>query len=469
MNMLNDISVSVIVPVYNVEKYIEKCLRSLLEQTEKIDEIIIIDDGSTDASYEICKQISSKEERVKLVHQDNSGQGAARNIGIRIAKADYIVFVDSDDMISQDTIKQIKFGLQSNKVDMLCYDADVLMECDYIPLKKTYDRAKILDLQIISGKELFSKLYPLNYTTSVCLAAYRHRFLLENQILFPEGIVHEDDVFSFYVIMLAKRVKYLGKKLYVRRYRENSTMTSEWSYKRWEGNVKGYLEICKFLRNKNKLIHIHDVQNVIYAFLYNNLKRIVQDSYRLKETNNDINREIIINNFFETCEDLRLETDNLCAKLKSTQYLINLLKENKITSTSMFATNLINNSYFIEKEYDRLLMEKFKVLPFSSSDLKVGIYGIGKHTQDFLKQYEKLIGNIKSSYFFVDSYVMEKNAEYCGKPLININSAKGKADTIVVSSFIFQDVINEKIDEVLGRDFVRVNLYNKNDLISYFG
>ncbi len=469
MGMLNKITVSVIVPVYNAEKYIEKCLKSLLEQTEKINEIILIDDGSTDASYEICERISSKEERVKLVHQDNRGQGAARNLGICLAKTDYIVFVDSDDMISKDTIRQIKLGLQDNKVDMLSYDADVLVECDYIPPKNLYDRTKILNSKIISGKELFSKLYPLYYTTSVCLAAYRHKFLLENHILFPEGIVHEDDVFSFHVIMMAESVKYLGKKLYVRRYRENSTMTSEWSFKRWNGNAKGYLEIGKILRNKLRSTSIHDIQNEVFAFLYNNLKRIVNDSYRLEETNNDINREVIINDFFETCDVLKLETDNLFVKLKSNQYLINLLKENEITSISKFVTNLTNNSYTIEKEYYQLLTKKFKMLPFSSCDLNVGIYGIGKHTQEFLCQYEKLIGNIKSGYFFVDSYVLEENAKYCGKPLININAAKGRADIIIVSSFIFQDVINEKIDEVLGKDFIRVNLYDKNDLISYFG
>ncbi|WMC93865.1 glycosyltransferase family 2 protein [Kineothrix sp. MB12-C1] len=464
-----DIKISVIVPVYNVEMYIEDCLNSLLEQTETIDEIIIVDDGSIDESYKKCKKIASERDNIKLIHQENKGQGAARNLGMRMTQADYIIFVDSDDMLNKNAVSKIKNCLQNNSIDMLCYDADTLMECDY-PLKKyLYNRSAVLDSKIISGKELFSRLYPLNYTTSACLAAYRRKFLLENQILFPEGIFHEDDVFSFKVMMLAESVKYLKQELYIRRYRENSVMTSGWSYKRWEGIYKGYLEICCFLRDKRELIAVSGIQETILALLYTNLKKIFDISKTISEIDGSLNKEIIINIFLETCQTFKTELEDSFVKLKSQLYLINLIRENKINCEKEHIINLLNNSFAIEKKYNRLVAEKIKPLPFRSREMRVGIYGIGKHTQELLGRYEELIGNIESDYFFIDSYITEENAEYCGRPLLNIDNVKGKADIIIISSFIFQRMINEKIDEALGRDFKRINLYNNNDFISYFG
>ena len=105
MNNKNSIFVSVIVPVYKVEQYLERCLNSILKQTEKNIEIILVDDGSPDSCPQLCDEFAALDNRIKVVHQKNAGLGMARNSGLEIASGEYVMFVDSDDFIVPDAIE----------------------------------------------------------------------------------------------------------------------------------------------------------------------------------------------------------------------------------------------------------------------------------------------------------------------------------------------------------------------------
>ena len=111
--------ISIIIPIYNVEKYLEKCLDSILNQTYKNLEIILIDDGSTDNSPNICNSYCEKDKRIKIIHKNNEGVSSARNKGIELSKGKYIVFIDSDDYVSNEHIEVLYDCIISNNVDLV--------------------------------------------------------------------------------------------------------------------------------------------------------------------------------------------------------------------------------------------------------------------------------------------------------------------------------------------------------------
>ena len=110
--------ISVIIPVYNVEQYVESCLNSVIDQSYTNLEIILVDDGSTDRSGEICGQYALKDSRIKVIHEENAGLGEARNRGLRIASGDYICFVDSDDWIEEDYCKELAQAAERTNSDI---------------------------------------------------------------------------------------------------------------------------------------------------------------------------------------------------------------------------------------------------------------------------------------------------------------------------------------------------------------
>lgn len=111
--------ISVIVPIYNVEKYIEKCINSIINQTYKDLEIILVDDGSTDSSGKICDEYAKKDKRIKVIHKKNGGVSSSRNIALTIANGDYITWIDSDDWIEKDTYSKLADIILKNKADII--------------------------------------------------------------------------------------------------------------------------------------------------------------------------------------------------------------------------------------------------------------------------------------------------------------------------------------------------------------
>lgn len=111
--------ISIIVPVYNVERYIERCVESICQQTYTNTEIILVDDGSTDSSGKICDEIAVKDPRIRVIHQQNSGLSAARNAGLAVAKGEYIAFVDSDDYIAQEMYSVMIENMEKYDLDII--------------------------------------------------------------------------------------------------------------------------------------------------------------------------------------------------------------------------------------------------------------------------------------------------------------------------------------------------------------
>lgn len=202
--------VSVVIPIYNVENYLEEALNSIINQTKKELEIILVNDGSTDDSYKIAKEFKKKDSRIILINKKNGGLSSARNAGLKIATSKYIYFFDSDDVLDLETLNSCYNYAEKFSLDVLLFDAekiiDITMENFFI--LPTYDRSKVIEeKKVFIGMELFKKMVENKvYTASACLQFIKRKHLIINNLKFYEGIIHEDELFTPQVLVNAKNV-----------------------------------------------------------------------------------------------------------------------------------------------------------------------------------------------------------------------------------------------------------------------
>lgn len=237
----NSISISIIIPTYNVELYISECLDSIINQTIKNIEIICVDDGSTDSTINILYEYAEKDHRIKVIPQENQGPSKARNTGLRVATGEFVYFIDSDDYLDNKALNYLYAVSKINHLDAIFFDL--------ISFEETSDGQKIFKPSRINRRE-YSEIYDgvsflstlrkdKAYITSPCLMLLNRSFLSSHDITFFNGILHEDELFCFLILMGAHRVSHVGKKYYYRRIRENSIMTAP----KTEKNALGYF-VC---------------------------------------------------------------------------------------------------------------------------------------------------------------------------------------------------------------------------------
>ena len=214
--------VSVIVPVYNTEKYLEQCLNSLQNQTLRNIEIIVIDDGSTDCSGSICDLYSVNDSRFKVIHKDNEGLSAARNDGLDMAEGEYIMFVDSDDWVEQDFCElpysvAVKFSTELVIFQRIWYEGEKRKKQKDFPKDGIASKKDILtDWWTLTGVIVWNKLF--------------HRKLFE-EVRFPVGRLSEDTAVTHRLINKANSVYLLNKGLYKHRIKRPGSIISVRSYK----------------------------------------------------------------------------------------------------------------------------------------------------------------------------------------------------------------------------------------------
>ena len=168
--------ISVVVPVYNVEPYLCRCIDSILHQTFSNFEVLLIDDGSTDRSGEICDQYTAVDQRVRVCHKSNGGLSDARNVGISMARGDYILFVDSDDYLEPDALEDLSGGI-GERADIVLGGYKKVMGDQYM----TFSRSGTEYNRVYSANEYLKKA---NLDVVVCGNLLRRQYLLEKEILF---------------------------------------------------------------------------------------------------------------------------------------------------------------------------------------------------------------------------------------------------------------------------------------------
>ncbi|MBR6933705.1 MAG: glycosyltransferase [Bacteroidales bacterium] len=260
---------SIIIPVYNVEKYLRECLDSVLAQTFEDWEAICIDDGSTDRSAAILEEYAQKEARVKVISQPNGGLSAARNTGLKAANGEYVLFLDSDDWLEPNALDVLASKLDGE--DMLCFSGRRYFENEHA----YHEPDRLKSREYGSGMDYYNDnaLAHRDFAfICVVLRAYRRSFLLDNGLLFKEGIFHEDDLFTPEACFFARRVKVLDECLYDYRVRANSITTTA-TPKRLSDLMETSNELAAFFLTKTGFD-----KTVVYRAITHHYQRAFVDS-----------------------------------------------------------------------------------------------------------------------------------------------------------------------------------------------
>lgn len=255
--------ISVIVPIYNAEKYLQKCLDSIIQQTYTYLEIILIDDGSIDRSMEICDSYTKKDGRIQVIHKKNQGVSAARNDGIKRATGEYIAFVDADDYIFPDYFDYLYTLLKKYDADMACCDLYKMWDTETLPL---FDNCEE-EILYTAEEALRDFFYNKNITGHPFLKLYKRN--LVGQLAFPEKMHYGEDIFFvFHTLQKCKSVVHGTKILYI--YIQNdASVTHNFDLKKmfisWRMLQK---EIMEYVTKKQGLLSAASSRLLIHAIMY---------------------------------------------------------------------------------------------------------------------------------------------------------------------------------------------------------
>ena len=262
--------ISIIVPVYNGEKYIKKCLESLITQTLEDIEIICVNDGSTDSTLSILEKYSNSDNRIKVISTENKGQGHARNIALSKSNGDYISFVDADDWIEKETYALLFNKAKSENLDILFFQminyidkTKKLVETDLYN-HKCFEDNNLIETSVFNCENTKSFLFEI----PVCPVSkiYKKEFLKSNNLRFPEGMLFEDNSFFYESYFNCERAGFLKKHLYYRR-RHDESVTQTFDARKYD-IIKAANDILNvFIQNNQFNTYKSDVINHTFSML----------------------------------------------------------------------------------------------------------------------------------------------------------------------------------------------------------
>lgn len=242
--------VSIIIPIFNVEKYVNKTIDSVTNQTEKDIEIILVDDGSTDGSGKICDEYALKDERIRVIHKTNGGLSSARNAGIKDASSDYIMLLDGDDFLNAHAVSILNETMEKYPSDFIQFHYQEVRE-NYNDLIENHNEQIY---QAHSLQEMYSNLYKAGGEfASACTKMYRKDVIKE--VLF-KNIRHEDEMWCTDAFRNGMTVTYIPNVLYYYVMRENSIIHSSFNLKK--------LDVFKVIDERIKTLEYNNLQEYIH-------------------------------------------------------------------------------------------------------------------------------------------------------------------------------------------------------------
>lgn len=272
--------ISIVVPVYKVEKYLDQCISSLVNQSYHNIEIILVDDGSPDNCPQICEDWKKKDSRIMVIHKKNGGLSDARNVGLCSATGELICFVDSDDFVEKDYIKKLYSALRENKAD--------IAQCG---IKKINNNFEIIDQihysenGIKTTEEMIFDSFNSNKIDNIVAWNRLYRKKIFDNILFPVGKIHEDQYTTYKLFYKVENVAIVSDCLYNYRIVDNSIMNSRYNIKRLD-ILSALEEKIEFFKNKKEeeffyltiIVYMHALREN-----YFNLRRYIDNSKDLQK------------------------------------------------------------------------------------------------------------------------------------------------------------------------------------------
>ena len=279
---MSEIKVSVILPVYNVEKYIRQCLDSIVNQTLKDIQIICVDDGSTDSSPEIIEEYARKDSRVIAIHQENGGAGAARNNGLRHAAGKYLSFLDSDDFFELNMLEEAYNCAEQYGADFVVFKSNQYFEDSdcYKDVNWVVRYSELPPYQPFNRRAITSNVF------KVCVGwawdkLYNREFVLKNHLLFQEQRTSNDMLFVFSAVAIAEKIAYVNKTEGLAHQRRDSTDSlSKTKEKSWDCFYKALIALRNRLKEEGIYKEVErDYINYALHFALWNLNSLSQPTY----------------------------------------------------------------------------------------------------------------------------------------------------------------------------------------------
>lgn len=256
---------SVIVPVYNVEKYLKECVDSILSQTFKDFELILVNDGSKDSSPAICDEYAKKDSRVKVIHKENGGLSDARNVGTAAATGEYVIYIDSDDYVRENDFLQSIYDRAKTGTQIICYKFSKYFENTNTFGSCQFNFPKLNETDTLAEK--INKIVKSDaFYCSAWSKSIKLSLLKENNIQFEKGLLGEDQEWYYHVLLVADSIDGIDKDYIVYRQRANS-ITSSWK-------VKNLTDCIYLIEKWNKGIAEANISEDYKNALYNSLAKL---------------------------------------------------------------------------------------------------------------------------------------------------------------------------------------------------
>lgn len=312
--------VSAIVPIYNVEQYLSMCVHSIMQQTLKDIEIILIDDGSTDRSGKLADYFQQQDSRIKVIHQENKGLSAARNVGLDMAQGTYIAFVDSDDWIVKNAFEKLVLTAEAVDADMVM--GEMLFRYESGRSKVKFKKKNIENFNLpLKGSDCFVKLQAIeSYAPMACNYLYKRKFIEKHHFRFALTI-HEDELWTLTLMCLADRVLVIDFIFYVYRQREGSILHSVMHEKRCGALIFVANELFTFA-SQYDFCNYRELKSWIFVKVYS----LYFSAYKLLHLIE--NREYVLNNNF--LDEYKNIVHELSEKQKKICYSLYMESKNKL-------------------------------------------------------------------------------------------------------------------------------------------
>ena len=267
----NDELISVVVPVFRVEKYLDKCICSIKSQSYKNLEIILVNDGSPDNCPAICDQYSINDSRIKVIHKINGGLSSARNAGLDISTGKYVLFVDSDDSITEECIEVLYNSLKKTNSQIAVGNILIVNSEDFTQKKELVLNETI---QVLSSKEAILNIYTEGLKLQfITVWGNLYEMDLFKTLRFPVGKINEDEFLNYKLFFLSKRIVYTPKKIYNYLIRIDSIMKSNYSLNRLDF-LEALEERILFFENLTEFKLLSETLSCYFHYLLAHLRNV---------------------------------------------------------------------------------------------------------------------------------------------------------------------------------------------------
>ena len=284
--------ISVIIPVYNARAYLDACITSVLSQTYANTEVLLVNDGSSDGSGDICNAYAEKDPRVRVFNKPNGGASSARNEGLRHAKGEYLYFLDADDRIVPTLLEKLHADATKNGSELVFFDAWAVDEDTGRQTDANYGHKERYTPD--TGRRLMEKMVAnRDFHMGVWQLFYKKSFLDRTGLTFVEGIVYEDYLFACQAYCLAERVSYVPEFLYYRLYHANSVMTSKKTLKNYVSAETVYYGVRDFSQQNPNAVPDAYIARGAYNALTCYEALSAQEKASVKERADALKRDIL--------------------------------------------------------------------------------------------------------------------------------------------------------------------------------